>query len=117
MKSIAQILSAGHTFISGTDTYFVRAVQNGQIAIEQINEVTPDRSYSPVSASNTNLLWVSPLDPMLDEEKARILDLEDDHKFKRCDACATAGYTQYEDLCSGCQDNYTTINWLRNALG
>jgi hypothetical protein len=110
MKSVYQRLDVGHTFeLSGVE-WFVREKWRGKICIQLCSQNDEN------SREETGGLWVNPSDSRFVDEIARIIDLSN-RNFNRCETCVAAGYTTYEDLCSGCKNNVTQINQLKAMLG
>ncbi|GAF68524.1 unnamed protein product [marine sediment metagenome] len=123
MKSIYHMLRVGsvitHDDGSGDKKHFVQGLQNGQIALNEIDEETPEQDFSPLRADNEELVWLSPEDPIFDETKAAFLALDTEAKqIKLCPTCIANEVQVWptvenaELACEVCLHNYQ----LRNLL-
>lgn len=125
-KSIVSRLAEMSTIESDVESpgqkYLVRGKDHGLVILERVNESTPNRDHRPVNASNEELLYCGPNDPIFDQYKA--LDvLIDNQRAEQilCPTCVAAGVSiaplaNQELACESCIKSYQLLNWFGNQL-
>lgn len=119
MRTIFERLPEGSVFEDSVgDRWAVKGVVQGQLVVEKMNPVTPNRDESKIIGTNDKLEWLYPEDPLLESIRNMTLDA---YQPTVCPTCVTAGVVLEEpatwpNACDACKSDFQTINQLKNII-